>query len=206
MSASPYREPGAPSRPAGRWDARRLLGLAFGLVAAMAVISLVLALFTRSSASVSGLTLADPESPQRVLRPPAQDLGPETRGGDGRNWEPSRGPRNPYFELIPVHPPSDPSEHSGSGSPLTDSQIQAVLNGHKMSIRRNCVERIGAASGTTNEQLAITIDGTGHVASAVADGNNATIGACIEKDVKGWVFPRTGATTKMVLPFVYVIQ
>jgi hypothetical protein len=99
-----------------------------------------------------------------------------------------------------------PGAAGAGGGSLTSDQIMSVLNSHKVAIKRTCVERGGQLVGTANEKLQVTIDGNGQVTSAQADGNNSAIGACLEKEVKAWRFPPTGATTKTEMPFVFVAQ
>ena len=80
------------------------------------------------------------------------------------------------------------------------------MNSHKVAVKRTCFERLGAAAGVANEVVHVTIDGNGHVASAAAEGNNPIVGSCLEKEIRLWTFPPTGASTRTDLPFRFVSQ
>ncbi len=52
----------------------------------------------------------------------------------------------------------------------------------------------------------IVIDGSGHVTSTHADGNNSQVGTCLEREIKNWTFPPAGGSTTVDVPFKFVNQ
>jgi hypothetical protein len=78
---------------------------------------------------------------------------------------------------------------------------------HSSGVKRVCWERIGGGGATSAiETVHVSIDGSGHVSSAQADGNNTTVGNCLEKEIRGWSFPPSGGTTEVNLPFKFLSQ
>jgi hypothetical protein len=94
----------------------------------------------------------------------------------------------------------------GSGGTLSTPEIEAEVNRHKIAVRRTCFERLGSSAGAANEMVHVSIGGDGHISSANAEGNNGVVGTCLEKEVRNWVFPARGGTTKVDLPFHFVLQ
>jgi hypothetical protein len=54
--------------------------------------------------------------------------------------------------------------------------------------------------GELHLHVAMTMNADGHVESAVADGKDAKVNACLEKQIKAWMFPKVAGPTKFSLP------
>jgi predicted Zn finger-like uncharacterized protein len=95
----------------------------------------------------------------------------------------------------------------GSGSQLSSDQIEGVVKTHQAGMKRTCYERIATdKTGTVQITVNATVGGNGQVQSVSANGNDPTIAKCIEGAVRGWVFPATGATSQIQIPFKFVRQ
>ncbi len=106
--------------------------------------------------------------------------------------------------LAPTGPAAPATQ---SGSSLSGPQMEAVVRQHKAGMTRTCWVNIGGGGASSaSEMVHLTIDGTGHVSSAHAEGNNGQVGTCLEREMKGWVFPASGASTAVDLPFKFVNQ
>ena len=103
-------------------------------------------------------------------------------------------------------PGAGPSTGGSGGGQLTASEIEGEVNRHKIAVRRTCFERLGSSAGAANEVVHVSIGGDGHVSSASAEGNNGVVGTCLEKEIRNWAFPPRGSTTKVDLPFHFVLQ
>jgi hypothetical protein len=78
---------------------------------------------------------------------------------------------------------------------------------HGASVKRTCWERIGGGGATSAiETVHLVIDGSGHVTSAHADGNNQAVGTCLERELRNWVFPPSGSTTEVSVPYKFQSQ
>jgi predicted Zn finger-like uncharacterized protein len=106
--------------------------------------------------------------------------------------------------------PSGPGPSGGpapSGGGLSGDVVESTVRMHNTAVKRTCWERIGGGGATSaNETVHIVIDGSGHVSSAHADGNNSTVGNCLEKELRNWTFPPSGGTTEVNLPFKFINQ
>ncbi len=108
--------------------------------------------------------------------------------------------------LAPGAGPTGPAP-AVPGSGLSSEAVESTVRMHQSAVKRVCWERIGGGGSTSAiEKVHISIDGNGHVSSASADGNNATVGTCLEKEIRGWVFPPSGGTTEVDLPFKFISQ
>jgi hypothetical protein len=81
---------------------------------------------------------------------------------------------------------------------LMRSQIEQTTNDRGPSLT-SCWKAKGP-HGELKLHVAITTSPDGHVESATADSKDATVNACIEKQVKTWTFPKVAAATKFSLP------
>jgi hypothetical protein len=78
---------------------------------------------------------------------------------------------------------------------------------HKPGVTRTCWTNIGGGGASSaSETVHMVIDGTGHVSSVHAEGTNGQVGTCMEREMKNWIFPASGATTTVDLPFKFVNQ
>jgi predicted Zn finger-like uncharacterized protein len=113
------------------------------------------------------------------------------------------GGANPLAGLAPTGPaPTGPS-----GSSLSQGQLETVVKMHKPGVTRTCWTNIGGGgSSSASEMVHMVIDGTGHVTSAHAEGSNAQVGTCMEREMRNWIFPASGASTSVDLPFKFVNQ
>jgi hypothetical protein len=108
----------------------------------------------------------------------------------------------------PLQMPTGPGL-SGGGGPtagggLSESQIESTVNRYKLGVRRTCWER--GSSGVNNAQINVNvkINGTGHVTSAIATGNDPVTGKCLENEIQRWQFP--GGPGEVNIPFKFVRQ
>jgi predicted Zn finger-like uncharacterized protein len=110
---------------------------------------------------------------------------------------------NPLQGLAPTGPaPTGPS-----GSSLSQGQLETVVKMHKPGVTRTCWTNIGGGGASSaSEMVHMVIDGTGHVSSTHAEGTNAQVGTCMEREMRNWIFPASGASTSVDLPFKFVNQ
>jgi hypothetical protein len=120
-----------------------------------------------------------------------------------------RGPLPPYHlapgRPAPATPPSPPAQG------LSSVEIETVVRNHKAALTRRCWVNVvsidgGGGAQETRETLHVTIDGTGHVSNASAEGDNAPVGTCLEREIKLWDFPPNESPTSVDLPFKFVSQ
>ena len=86
--------------------------------------------------------------------------------------------------------------------------MEAVMRTHALDVKRICWAGLPAGGASSAaETVHVTIDGTGHVAKAWAEGTSEPVGTCLAREVSSWVFPATGVTTgPVVFPFKFVRQ
>jgi hypothetical protein len=81
---------------------------------------------------------------------------------------------------------------------LSRDQIEQTIKDHGSALK-SCWKATGP-HGELKLRVAIVASAAGRVESAVADGKDAAVNACVEKLVKGWTFPPTEDPTKFSLP------
>jgi hypothetical protein len=81
---------------------------------------------------------------------------------------------------------------------LSRDQIEQTIKDHGESLK-SCWKASGP-HGELKLRVAITTSAAGHVESAVADGKDVAVNACVEKRVKGWTFAKAEDATKFSLP------
>jgi hypothetical protein len=95
----------------------------------------------------------------------------------------------------------------GGGGGLSSSQLEGVVRMHKAAVTRTCWTGIGGGgSSSASEMMHIVIDGSGHVTSVHADGSNSQVGGCLEREIKGWIFPPAGGSSTVDVPFKFMNQ
>ena len=130
----------------------------------------------------------------------------------------SRAVPAPAVSVQPMPPPPippsgfsrDPGFNPGfvpiaklEGGALSEAQMASVVREHKADLVRACWTGTDAGA-SARETVTISIDGDGHVAKAVAVGNNVVVGTCLERELRAWGFPATGGTTGPVdVPFKF---
>ena len=112
-------------------------------------------------------------------------------------------PFAPFRDVRPL----EPLRPTGLES-LTGDEMESVMRMHSMDAKRICWTSVtGGGASSAAETIHVTIDGTGHVAKAWAQGTNEPVGTCLAREISGWVFPATGVTTGPVdFPFKFVRQ
>jgi hypothetical protein len=83
-----------------------------------------------------------------------------------------------------------------------EQQLASVVLAHSAQAKRRCSE--AEDGGDASVMLHVVVDAAGRVSSARAEGKNARFGKCLEKEVKRWVFPAQGVSTRLDLPFSFV--
>ena len=86
---------------------------------------------------------------------------------------------------------------------LTTDQIETVVRSHSAETKRACWQSYDGGTSSAQETVRIVIDESGHVSSAHAEGNNAWVGRCLERELKRWVFPPSGGSTTLDLPYKF---
>ncbi len=81
---------------------------------------------------------------------------------------------------------------------LSHDQIEQVIRDRGAALK-SCWKASGP-HGELKLKVAITTTPDGRVESAAADGKNAAVNACVEKQVKTWTFAKVEAATKFSLP------
>lgn len=95
---------------------------------------------------------------------------------------------------------------SAGGGSLTSDMIQRVVMQHQTSVKRTCWERGGSTESDVSVKVHVSIAGNGSVSSTSSSGNDPAIAKCIETSVHSWVFPATGGTTEVDIPFHFLRQ
>lgn len=95
----------------------------------------------------------------------------------------------------------------GGGGSLTSDQIESVVNGRKIAVRRACLERTQGEAGQVSARIKVTVGGNGQVSNtSVVSTNDPTAASCIERNIKTWTFPPTGGSSTFEVPFTFVRQ
>jgi hypothetical protein len=81
---------------------------------------------------------------------------------------------------------------------LSHDQIEETIQKHGTALK-SCWKATGP-HGELRLHVDITMNPDGHVESAVANSHDAAVNTCLEKQIKGWRFAKTSATTKFSLP------
>ncbi len=114
---------------------------------------------------------------------------------------------------------SAPAQISGARNPLlegggsraaaaelTADQIRTVVNRNRSSVQQ-CYETEARRAGTAPTvriNAAVTIGASGTVTRVSSQGGSfGTLGNCIERAVRRWVFPRSSGPTSTSIPFVF---
>ncbi|HEX3777459.1 MAG TPA: AgmX/PglI C-terminal domain-containing protein, partial [Polyangiaceae bacterium] len=116
---------------------------------------------------------------------------------------PSRGPDT-----------GGPSGNSVGTGQLDSGQIQSTVARYTGSVKRACWQpaldtRDKDAPTTARVNVAITVQASGSVSAASADGDPRGyrgLAQCISSRVHGWQFPPSGDTTTVKIPFVFAAQ
>jgi hypothetical protein len=81
---------------------------------------------------------------------------------------------------------------------LSHDQIEETIKEHGAALK-SCWKASGP-HGELKLRVAITTSATGHVESAIADGKDVKVNACVERQIMGWTFARVEGATKFSLP------
>jgi hypothetical protein len=95
---------------------------------------------------------------------------------------------------LPAFPTCDDDARHG----LSRTQIEQTMKDRGAALK-TCWKANGP-HGELKLKVAVTTSPDGHVESAVAEGKDAAVRACLEKQIKGWTFPKVEASTKFSLP------
>jgi hypothetical protein len=87
---------------------------------------------------------------------------------------------------------------------LSQSQIESVVHGHSLGVKRTCWER--GTSGVNNPNITVHVEiaANGSVSSATSSGNDPVTGKCLENEIQRWNFG--GGPAKVDIPFHFVRQ
>jgi hypothetical protein len=108
------------------------------------------------------------------------------------SWPPAPGPTG--FTFIPKRLPLG----------IASGWVEAVVGEHIAEAKRRCWDAYDGGASDVSVIVHIVVDATGHVSSARYEGGNATVGACLKREVKDWVFPAPGVSTPLDLPLRFV--
>ena len=86
---------------------------------------------------------------------------------------------------------------------LMPGDIHYVMKLHEAMTRRVCWEHSESTARDVQIVVHIDVGRDGKVLEAVASGNDASVGKCLEGEVLGWVFPPFGGG-RFDLPFHFV--
>jgi hypothetical protein len=100
----------------------------------------------------------------------------------------------------PATPPS-----AGPVGGLSEEQLEAVVKMHRAALTRACwTGNDGGPRAAATETVHLVVASSGEVSSARTKGDDAIVGACLEREISSWVFPRTDTPTTVDLPFKFV--
>ena len=104
------------------------------------------------------------------------------------------------------------SSSSGGGGPLSQAEVERVVQSHRAFVKRRCWElalatKTEGAPSSARVMTTITIAPNGSVTSASATGGEGYPGlaSCVAGQVRGWKFPPSEGGTVNV-PFVFAAQ
>ena len=111
------------------------------------------------------------------------------------------GPTNIHGRPSPLDEGSQPR-----GTQLSSGQIRTVVTAQRHGVQR-CYESAARQIGSAPDvriDVEVTVGGSGTVTQVHARGQAfGTITQCIERTVRRWRFPRTGAESRIHIPFVF---
>ena len=102
---------------------------------------------------------------------------------------------------------TQPGEERGSsGTELTSDQVRAVVSRERAGVQR-CYETVARQSERAPSlrlDVDVTVGPSGTVTRAVVRGPAfGDVNECVERTVRRWRFPRTGAESRISIPFVF---
>jgi hypothetical protein len=95
---------------------------------------------------------------------------------------------------------------------LTSEQIQQIVNNGRVAIRRACWEPAVAAKGDAATSTRVTVNTTigpdGKIQQVTASGGDdyPSLGDCVTRRVRVWVFPSSSGVTQTTMTFRFVVQ
>jgi hypothetical protein len=109
------------------------------------------------------------------------------------------GPSTPKLDT------SGPSP-SGGGGTFDQAAIERVVSSRKAGVKRTCLERSNSTASSTKVTATLTIAPSGAVQSVSTQGDDPSVGKCIENQLRNWSFPAPGEAKTVQIPFVFVRQ
>lgn len=94
----------------------------------------------------------------------------------------------------------------GGGGALTSDQIEAVVRGHQVGVKRACWERINTQTPAVNVTAHVQVAPNGTVSNVDSDNNDPMVAKCIENQIRTWQFPPTGSSSTVNIPFHFLRQ
>lgn len=153
--------------------------------------------------AVAGKAPSTPREPTEAARPARPALDPEAAARLERFQDDGAG-----AATINVSNRNNPlaNDRNTGGSELSSEQIRTVVNRERATVQR-CYETATRAAGEApglRMDVDVVVGGSGTVTSATARGPGfGTLAQCIERTVRRWRFPATGATSRASIPFVF---
>jgi predicted Zn finger-like uncharacterized protein len=124
--------------------------------------------------------------------------------------EPRRGPIDLHglAGSTSISPTDDPGSDGprAPGQCLSSGQVQQVIGLHQVGLRRSCWERNQTSKPAVNVSVSLTVGPDGSAQNVSASSDDASVGKCIENEVRGWRFPAMGCSQQMNIPFHFVRQ
>ena len=105
-------------------------------------------------------------------------------------------------------PTVGPNTTSGgnAGGQIDQNALEGVVRTHQVGVRRACWER-GPGEGKPSAKVTVTISlSGGTLSSASSSGTDASIGKCIENNVRQWSFSSVSGSGSVAIPFSFVRQ
>jgi hypothetical protein len=119
-------------------------------------------------------------------------------GTESPPW-PEPGPRS--FDAGKFEP--SPTSWGDQPDPPSPDQTWATVHAHVMAVRRRCWDLLDAGPSSSSTTVHLSVDDSGHVSSAQADGDNDAVARCLENEVKSWTFPQGGGATQLSIPYKF---
>jgi hypothetical protein len=99
-----------------------------------------------------------------------------------------------------------PTASADAGSPLSQADIQRVVQQNGTALKRTCWGPDAGATPDVHVTVHFLIAPSGNVRSVSSSGNDTSVGACIESVVANWTFPSSNGPTNVDIPFHFVRQ
>jgi len=88
------------------------------------------------------------------------------------------------------------------GAHLDQATLMAVMGPKRLLTGRACASHLQPGK-TERIEAQLVIEPDGHVSKVTTEGKNEALRACLDKQIKSWLFPTAGKVTTVRIPFLF---